>query len=262
MDNLFEEMWKDYLEMTPVAKKVVDLLKTEGEVIENDHIALRTFAHEKTGIEKLARPFLDRGYKEMGDYHFEQKKLYAKHYESDDPSKPKVFISELLIDQFDEHFQKLVEFLISQVPSDFFEDDSFLYKGRAWDISYAEFQSLADQSEYASWMAAHGYRPNHFTIFINKLKKFNDISKLNQFLKDNGVSLNSSGGEIKGSAELFLEQSSTIADHMKVNFRDGVFEVPTCYFEFAKRYPMKNGELYQGFVAGSADKIFESTDQK
>ncbi|MDF5295491.1 DUF1338 domain-containing protein, partial [Vibrio parahaemolyticus] len=30
--------------------------------------------------------------------------------------------------------------------------------------------------------------------------------------------------------------------------------------EFAKRYPMANGELYPCFVAASADKIFESTN--
>jgi hypothetical protein len=37
--------------------------------------------------------------------------------------------------------------------------------------------------------------------------------------------------------------------------------VPACYYEFARRYPIANGELYQGFIAASADKIFESTNR-
>ncbi len=32
--------------------------------------------------------------------------------------------------------------------------------------------------------------------------------------------------------------------------------------EFARRYPAADGRLYSGFVAKSADKIFESTDKR
>jgi hypothetical protein len=109
-------------------------------------------------------------------------------------------------------------------------------------------------------MAAIGYRPNHFTVFINNLKTYSDIHKLNDFLKSKGFELNSSGGEVKGTPHVFLEQSSTLANRIEVEFTDGKKEIPSCYFEFAKRYPLASGELYQGFVAKSADKIFESTN--
>ena len=65
---------------------------------------------------------------------------------------------------------------------------------------------------------------------------------------------------IKGSPEVLLEQSSTMADKVVVNFTDGDVEIPSCFYEFARRYPMDNGQLYTGFVAASADKIFESTN--
>jgi hypothetical protein len=40
-------------------------------------------------------------------------------------------------------------------------------------------------------------------------------------------------------------------------------EIPGCYYEFAKRYPLPQGEgLFQGFVPASADKIFESTSKR
>ncbi|MBX3040139.1 MAG: DUF1338 family protein, partial [Bdellovibrionaceae bacterium] len=76
-----------------------------------------------------------------------------------------------------------------------------------------------------------------------------------------GHKLNASGGLIKGSPEAMLEQSSTMARPVPVKFNDGTHEVPACYYEFAKRYPQKNGELYHGFIEKSADKIFESTNR-
>ena len=77
------------------------------------------------------------------------------------------------------------------------------------------------------------------------------------------LAVNDSGGRVKGSPEQLLEQGSTMADKMEAEFADDqMHEVPTCYYEFAKRYPDKDGNLFQGFVATSADKIFESTDTK
>jgi hypothetical protein len=106
----------------------------------------------------------------------------------------------------------------------------------------------------------YGFRANHFTVSINSLKKINTIEKVNEFLKENGFVLNSAGGEIKGTKAELLQQSSTLADHVKVEFVDRVASIPACYYEFAQRYPDTDGSLYSGFIAKSADKIFESTD--
>ena len=113
-----------------------------------------------------------------------------------------------------------------------------------------------------AWVAAFGIRANHFTVFVNYLKTFKDLPDLNEFLKKNGYKLNSSGGEIKGSPKEYLEQSSTLAHPAEVEFADRKETIPACYYEFAKRYPLPNGKLFQGFVAQSADKIFESTNRK
>ncbi|MFB6258856.1 MAG: TraB/GumN family protein [Flavobacteriales bacterium] len=83
-----------------------------------------------------------------------------------------------------------------------------------------------------------------------------------ELLRDNGFELNTSGGEVKGSPDVFLEQSSTMANDVEVEFTDGTYEIPFCYYEFARLYEKPDGEMYQGFVAKSADKIFESTDRK
>lgn len=258
---LLDKMWKDYVEINPLAQKVYDLLAKDDEQILNDHIALRTFNHPRLNIDIMAKPFLESGYKYMGDYHFTEKKLYAKHFEHADEKMPKIFISELLLEQFSPELNKIINRLVNEIPAGKENEFDFISAGRPWKVTTKDYQDLLKESDYAAWVAAFGYRPNHFTVFINALKKFSDINILNDYLKSNGFKLNSSGGEIKGSKEVCLEQSSTLANNIEVSFSDGKLTIPACYYEFAKRYPMQNGKLYQGFVAASADKIFESTNQ-
>jgi hypothetical protein len=89
---------------------------------------------------------------------------------------------------------------------------------------------------------------------------FQSLAQVNTLLKNEGFILNSSGGEIKGGPQVLLAQSSTMADKIEVEFSNGKKLIPSCFYEFAQRYKMPTGKLYQGFVAASADKIFESTN--
>lgn len=261
INELFSAMWKNYLLLNPQAEKIVETIKAEGEEIVNDHIALRTLNLKETSIDQVAKVFVQAGYKAKGEYHFEAKKLFAKHYEHEDESLPKVFISELLLEHFSKEFRETLTSLVRSEDVHFYQKDDLMIQGRAWDISYKTYEKLKKESEYGAWLAALGFRPNHFTISINHLKKFNEVKELNEFLKNKGFKLNAEGGEIKGSADVYLEQSSTLANNVEISFSDGKYTIPSCYFEFAKRYQMNDGKLYQGFVAKSADKIFESTDK-
>lgn len=263
VNALFDNLWQNYLSVTPSAVKVHELLgSTQKDDVINDHIALRTFNHEHIGLEKLAAHFLAVGYKECSEYHFEAKKLYAKHYEHSDPTKPKVFISELLVEQCSPELQAIVNDMVANIDAAAVTADDFLYSGTHWQVSTEIYKKLLAESEYAAWMSAWGYRANHFTVSINELAKFDNIEAVNQALKDAGFALNTSGGEVKGSPEVLLEQSSTLADDFAVEFSDGKMSVPSCFYEFALRYNKPDGELYTGFVAASADKIFESTNAR
>ncbi|WP_286234581.1 DUF1338 domain-containing protein [Thalassotalea sediminis] len=257
--QLFNNIWQNYLQVTPSAEKIHQLLGSGNDVI-NDHVAYRTFNHEKVNIDKLAQHLLALGYKECGEYHFEAKKLYAKHFEHQDDTLPKVFISELLVEEFSPKVQTIINKVIDNIDPSIVATPELLYSGKHWPLSYDDYQTLLAESEYAAWLSAWGYRANHFTVSINYLENFDNIEDVNQALKDAGFALNASGGEIKGDAEVKLEQSSTMADKAKVEFTDKTVEIPSCFYEFAKRYPLDNGELYTGFVAASADKIFESTN--
>ncbi|MDN3615364.1 MAG: DUF1338 domain-containing protein [Vibrio gallaecicus] len=259
-DLLFSSLWNDYIQrLCPSAAQVQQLLK-EDEALINDHIALRTFNVAPLGIDTLAKPFIDLGYQACGDYLFESKKLVAKHFEHPDPNQPKVFISELKVEECSAELQTIVAKLVKQLDTNKLKGHEFLFGGRLWDLSFVDFQVLAKESEYASWLAAHGYGANHFTVSVNQLNKFDEVQSVNDYLRDEGFTINSAGGEVKGSPEVLLEQSSTMADKVAVTFTEGVEMIPGGFYEFAKRYVMANGEIYTGFVAASADKIFESTD--
>ena len=255
-------MWRDYLQLNPQAQQIVQWLEIQGEQIVNDHLALRTFALPEIAIDKLAQPFVAAGHKKCGEYQFPQKKVYAQHFEHEDPQLPKIFISQLLVEEFPQEVQNIIKELVEQMDQQVTERDDFLYSGRPWKLDVPSYEKLAEVSEYAAWVAAFGFRPNHFTVSVNGLKAFDDVEDVNKFLKSKGIAFNTSGGEVKGSKEALLKQSSTLANQVVVSFSDRDMAIPGCYYEFAKRFSRPDGKLYQGFVSASADKIFESTDRK
>ncbi len=260
--QIFDRLWADYTTQNPEAKKIHDYFTTEGEIVENDHIAFRTFFDTRINVDVLARPFLDAGYVQKGYYIFEDKHLTAKHFEHKTlKNAPRVFISQLMTDQFSRGLQSVVKQCAARVSDELVFGNELVFAGNVWGPpSYETYEMLRKESEYAAWLYVYGFVTNHFTVSINSLRKFNTIQKVNQFVKEKGFLLNSSGGEVKGTPEELLEQSSTKAAFQMVNFVDGDFEIPSCYYEFAFRYPDTDGKLYSGFIAKSADKIFESTD--
>ncbi len=260
--EIFNKLWDDYAAQNESAKRVKELFESKGETVINDHIAFRTYNDPRVNIEKLARIFKDAGFIEKGSYDFEAKKLKAKHYELPGVNDaPRVFISELLLEKFSPELQKTVKNALDSADQALLDDKELIFKGRPWGpVSYETYEKLRAESEYAAWVYVYGYRANHFTVSVDHLEKIGDIEDVNQLLKDNGFKLNDSGGEVKGTKEQLLKQSSTMADIIPVQFKEGEYKIPACYYEFAQRFKDENGERYSGFIAKSADKIFESTN--
>ena len=259
---IFDHLWMDYIIQNPSALTIYNLFIDEGEKVVNDHIAFRTLDFPGINIDVLAKPFIEQGYSPMGEYVFNDKHLIAKHYElPGDSLKPRVFISQLILSDCSPFIQKTFREAFEKTDRNKLSTDELIFSGTLFSsLSYDVYNLLREESEYAAWFYVFGFRANHFTVSINSLKKYNNILKVNELLKKNGFSLNSSGGEIKGTTSDLLQQSSTMADVVTIKFIEGSYEIPSCYYEFAQRYPDSNGNLYSGFIAKSADKIFESTN--
>ncbi len=261
-DLLLESLWKNYAYITPSALKIKALFNGLGEVIENDHIAIRTYNDSRVGIKVLEKTFIQAGYEACGEYTFPAKKLFARHYEhTTDASAPKIFISELLLEECSSTLQQTIQTILNACDQSTFGAIDLVLKGRVWDQpSYAIYEQLREESEYAAWMYIYGFCANHFTVNVNALQNFETLESVNDFLEKEGFQLNASGGKIKGTPEQLLQQSSTLGDLQEIAFKEGMFKIPSCYYEFALRFPDATGKLYSGFIAASADKIFESTD--
>ena len=263
VEKLFDLLWKQYISIAPQAKEIHDLFRSKqnNEII-NDHIALRTLNFDRCNISVLAKNFLDLGYEMKENYDFKSKKLNAYHFTHKNHNYAKVFISELKVNEFDEKIQVFLKNLVKNIPDSILNSNSLVASGRHWEISYKKYNELHEVSEYAAWFYVYGFRANHFTVNINDLENFTDIEDVNTFIKSNSYELNTSGGEIKGNPKVCLEQSSTLAQETQIEFTEGKYNIPSCFYEFAKRYKDNTNKLYDGFVAASADKIFESTNKR
>ncbi len=261
VDGILDALWRDYVAITPLAARVHALLEARGEHLVNDHVALRTYGVPGLGIAALAAPFERLGWQAREPYRFDDKHLIARYWEHPERGRPKVFISELVIDELPSAAQARIRSLVAQVePALFGARDDLPFAGRPWQVDHDTYRALLEHSEYAAWVAAFGFRVNHFTVDVNRLTTIGSLAELNALLRDAGFALNEAGGAIKGSPADLLEQSSTRAEHIDVAFTDTIARIPSCYYEFARRYPRPDGTLFQGFVPASADKIFESTD--
>ncbi len=262
-DQLFAALWNDYTTLNPEAKRIYDSLIARGEKVENDHVAYRTFDCDPVSLPVFQKIFETFGYEKKDEYVFTEKKLFAVHMEHKlDPKLPKIFISQLELKYFSPWLQDFCRQKAEAVSKSQLSSPEFLFSGRHWNIKFSDYKKLLAESEYAAWLSCFGFRPNHFTVSFNSLNTFVDLKALNDFILSKGFDLNSSGGLIKGTPADHLEQSSTMAKEIDVQFEDGTHKVPACYYEFARRYSLPNGKEFSGFVSKSADKIFESTNVK
>ncbi|KAJ4831796.1 hypothetical protein Tsubulata_017007 [Turnera subulata] len=287
--SVLGSMERVYLNRNPTAKAILELVKSaDGQQICYDHLAFRTFGINGHGIDSLARLFLDYGYTQREELRFPAKKLKAFWFSPPsvphsnngsgvDGPLPRIFISELLVDQLSPQAQEIIKKYIKLSGNGYKHASLASSLGSlTWkEPLYSEFQTLARESEYAAWTLVNGYALNHVTISTHRLKsQLQNINKLNEFIEENGFKLNSEGGVLKVSPDGLLQQSSTVADSTPFKFSDGVTEqVPCSYIEFAERLVLpqyrdlpseevKEFHRRDGFEVGNADKIFESTSKE
>jgi hypothetical protein len=265
LEAFFDALWRDYVSIAPSAERIRALFALDNPDLANDHVAFRTFDCAPIRIERLERPLLELGYRRLAPYHFEEKKLDAWGYVPANPNRPRIFLSALRTNALSTSARAIVDRLAAQaarIEPGRLETEAILHAGPLWSMpSWDEYCVLRAESEYAAWLSIFGLRANHFTISVNSLRSPATLAGVVARVEAAGYPLNRVGGTLKGSPAELLEQASTLADRIRVRFGDGsTHEVPSCYYEFARRYPDADGELYQGFVAASADRIFESTD--
>lgn len=286
LDFVLNGLMERYRERVPHVKAITDAMVKEGIIrdasaIENDHIAFRTMGVPQLGIQSFEKLFLHYGYTKRDAYHFTEKKLNAFWYAPPEPHYPRIFVSELRVNDLSAEAQRIIRSYTDEVVSDPVDAldlndgkavDHFLHSALWRTPTLEDYKTLAAESEYAAWVIYNRYYLNHFTISVHNLPEgYNTVAQFNTFLEQHGFPLNDSGGKIKQSPDGGLLQSATVAGKVEATFSDGEkMMIPGSYVEFAERRVLpefahlpkeaiQREHRREGFEAGNADKIFEST---
>lgn len=286
LEYVLDGLMRRYRERVPDVEKVSDAMIADGIIanageIENDHIAFRTMGVPQLGIKSFEKIFLHLGYEKRDYFYFEGKKLDAYWFSPPKPEYPRIFVSELRVNDLSQQVQDIIRTYTDEVKTDPVDAldlndgaaiDAFLHQP-LWRIpTWEDYSTLLKESEYAAWVIYNRYYLNHYTISVHNLKDgYNTIQEFNDFLEKTGIKLNDSGGKIKISPDGGLLQSSTVAEIIDAEFAGGeTHPISGSYVEFAERKVLpqfqhlkpseiKREHRREGFEAGNADKIFEST---
>lgn len=286
LDQVLHGLMQRYKERVPDVAKILQAMIRAGIIaredeIENDHIAFRTLGVPHLGIASLEKVFLHYGYQKRDAYFFKEKKLNAYWYAPPVAGLPRIFISELRVADLSEAAQRIIHHYTDKVQADPVDSlhlddaaavDHYLHSS-SWELpTLADYEALARESEYAAWAIYNRYYLNHYTLSVHNLKKpYDTLEAFNAFLEQEGIVLNDSGGKIKRSPDGNLLQSSTVAGMVDAAFAGGDHKlIPGSYVEFAERRVLEAyrhlpadqvtaAHRREGFEAGNADKIFEST---
>jgi hypothetical protein len=290
LEIVLNGLMRRYQERVPDVSRVLDRMQAQGIIhsphdIENDHIAFRTMGVPQLGIRSFEKIFMHLGYTKREAYHFETKRLDAFWYSPPEDRFPRIFISELRVGDLSPEVQQIIHSYTSEVVSDPVDEldlnsgqqiDQFLHSPLWRRPSWPHYRRLSQESEYAAWVIYNRYYLNHFTISVHNLPApYNTVANFNEFLEQGGIQLNDAGGKAKTSPDGLLIQSSTIAAMVDAEFDDGagnteLHRISGSYVEFAERRILPEfaglpaGQIQRrhrrdGFEAGNADRIFEST---
>ena len=287
LDLVLEGLMRRYKERVPIYGTVMaEMYQAEMysglSDIENDHIAFRTMGVPHLGIQSLEKIFLHYGYTKMDHYHFAEKKLDAYWYSPPQEKYPRIFMSELRVEELSPKAREIIHRYTDSIKADPVDSldldnaeevDRFLHTGLWKTPTLSDYETLLEESEYAAWVIYNHYYLNHFTIALHSLpnKYYWDIEHFVDYLQKQGIALNSSGAVIKQSPDGLLKQCSTVASKVMAEFQGGEKrEIAGSYVEFAKREilpefkdlpleEVKRKHRREGFETGNADKIFEST---
>ena len=292
--HLWELLWQEYNAKVSYARTYEQMITAAGGSIANDHIAFRSLRttvdspHGKInlGIDYLGQLASALGYEAVGEYTFSETHLYARYYrhpQQEELDLPKLFISELIVDELPEAIAQLIHQTIagdnllnySAIINTFGDDAKSLAKQlqkiftRPWQPPKRSIvEKVNAVTQYGAWVLLHGYAVNHFTGYVNRQNtpEYSDIDATARGLAKLGVPMKA---KIEGDIATGLRQTATEAVTEVIPILDDLtnaeIQIPWtyAYYEIAERYmvevkPAKQ-KLFDAFLGNNAQQLFEMT---
>ena len=123
LDLVLDGLMRRYTERVPDVQKVLDVMVSEGIIrsagdVENDHIAFRSLGIPHLGIASLEKVFLALGYIKRDYYYFSEKKLDAYWYAPPAERYPRIFLSQLRVQDLSAGAQAIIGKYTREIHSD------------------------------------------------------------------------------------------------------------------------------------------------
>jgi hypothetical protein len=298
LKGLIGNLWQQYIHRVPYARIYAEMVESKGGNVVHDHIAFRSFntstGEQPDGIQAFGHLLERFNYIKAGKYKFPKMMVTAVHYEHPDPMVPRIFVSQLEVDQLPEWARLIIRqrvgdahYLISDQAIELLNilgDQGFItneaaeilleeltgYFRRPWKMPVKDdLLKINDISQYAAWLLIHGNAVNHFASSVNAqyVPEWPDIEATCRALKDAGIPMKC---DIEGEKGSILRQAATHAVKEIVRLRGsgGIMEEiewTYAYFELAERgyFISSEGEkLYSGFLTDQASQLFRMTETR
>jgi Domain of unknown function (DUF1338) len=293
--NLWKLLWQEYSARVNHARTYEQMITAAGGTVANDHIAFRSLrllvdtpqGQVNLGIDYLGQLAEALGYVVAGEYNFAQTHLYARHYrhpQQEEFNLPKLFISELIVDELPTNIAQLISKTVSSIPDKLTSPLTLLQKdgnietiakelqqvfSRPWQTPRRSVvEEVNEVTQYGAWVLLHGYAVNHFTGYVNgqNTLEYPDIESTASALANLGVPMKA---EIEGNVACGLRQTATQAVTEMVTVLDdnsgAEIQIPWtyAYYEIAQRYlvEVEPGKqiLFDAFLGSNAQQLFEMT---
>ncbi|BBD68279.1 hypothetical protein NIES4072_44090 [Nostoc commune NIES-4072] len=293
--NLWKLLWQEYSARVNHARTYEQMITAAGGTVANDHIAFRSLrllvdspqGQLNLGIDYLGQLVETLGYVAAGEYTFPQTHLYARYYrhpQQEELNLPKLFISELIVDELPANIAQLIFKTVSSIPYELTSPLTLLQKDGNIETIAQQLQQVFTRpwlppvrsvveevnqvTQYGAWVLLHGYAVNHFTGYVNgqNTLEYPDIDTTADALANLGVPMKA---EIEGNVACGLRQTATQAVTEMVTVLDDnsgtEIQIPWtyAYYEIAQRYlvEVESGKqiLFDAFLGSNAQQLFEMT---
>jgi len=293
--HLWKLLWQQYSTRVNHARTYQQMITSAGGTLANDHIAFRSLrllvdtpqGKVNLGIDYLGQLVESLVYVAAVEYNCAQTHLYARHYrhpQQEEFNLPKLFISELIVDELPANIAQLISQTVSSISYELTSPLTLLQKDgnietiakqlqqvftRPWQPPQRSVvEEVNDVTQYGAWVLLHGYAVNHFTGYVNEQNtpEYPDIDTTASALTNLGVPMKA---EIEGNVGCGLRQTATQAVRSMVTVLDddsgAEIQIPWtyAYYEIAQRYlvEVESGKqvLFDAFLGSNAQQLFEMT---
>ncbi|MEI1376164.1 DUF1338 domain-containing protein [Nostoc sp. UHCC 0926] len=292
---LWKLLWQEYSARVNHARTYQQMITAAGGTVANDHIAFRSLrllvdspqGQLNLGIDYLGQLAEALGYVAAGEYNFAKTHLYARYYrhpQQEEFNLPKLFISELIVDELPANIAQLISKTVSSILDELASPLTLLQKDGNIETIAKQLQQVFTRpwlppqrsvveevnqvTQYGAWVLLHGYGVNHFTGYVNgqNTPEYPDIDTTASALANLGVPMKA---EIEGNIACGLRQTATQAVTEMVTVLDdnsgAEIQIPWtyAYYEIAQRYLVEvesGGQvLFDAFLGSNAQQLFEMT---